>query len=280
MPRPLTSAEKSEVQNLFPNMNVERVVVSAEADVTYNCLAWTLGITSRWVWPWGSRDATKAEFDALYRSHGLSPSQNGPIAAFGASNNAMKHGAISGLGHGTRWESKLGNSLRIQHGLGEMEGGFYGRTKGFYSGSRLLRTDRTIVEALEKEDLMALLSDDEKELVLKLNSTVDVHLRKAFIEAYAKWVATWSDPGIAFSSVPGDYAKSDQFRRLLAMGEAIVPLVIEKLIEPDQFFALQLVEHLAKREIVSEFEPEDPIILEGEQERAAATVRRWLGFNA
>lgn len=127
---------------------------------------------------------------------------------------------------------------------------------------------------------MSLLGDEEKELVTKLNAKIDASLRKAFDDAYARWSATWSDPSIAVSSVPCDYAKSPEFRELLAMGEPIVPLLMEKLVDPNQFFALQLVEHLGRQEVIAEFEADDPAVLEGEQERAAATVRQWLGFEA
>ena len=73
MPRPLIDQEKALARQWFPRMNVDGVVVSDEATRRYNCLAWTLGITSSWVWPWGSRNTTKTEFDAFYRGYGFTP---------------------------------------------------------------------------------------------------------------------------------------------------------------------------------------------------------------
>jgi hypothetical protein len=115
-------------------MNVAAVIVTDNATARYNCLAWTLGISTSWIWPWPPGNVTKADFDTLYHNQGFVPSGSGSIAVFGINQNAMTHGSISGPGHGPRWESKCGAWLRIQHGLAEMEGGvLYGNVLGFYS---------------------------------------------------------------------------------------------------------------------------------------------------
>lgn len=83
MMRGLTNGEKNYARTRWPRMNIEGVIVSGEATDQYNCLAWTLGITSQWVWPWGNRDPTKTEFDELYRSYDFRPTLIGEMAAFG-----------------------------------------------------------------------------------------------------------------------------------------------------------------------------------------------------
>ena len=280
MARNLTNEEKRFAKAAWPKMNVERVIVSGEATPRYNCLAWTLGITSHWVWPWGGREPTKVEFDKFYRKHGFYPSSGGTVSAFGASANVMKHGSISGEGHGSRWESKCGSWLRIQHGLGEMEGGGYGKVIGFYSkNQRLTGTDIQAVR--EEEELMQLLPENEKELVTNVTKSYNAEGRQAFEEVYSKWEKTWDEPPYMMSSNPGDYAKSPEFWAVISLGEDIVPLLIEKLTDPSQFFALQAVAQLARREVNVTFEIDDPdVVLGGEQERAAQTVRRWLAFEA
>src|SRR5260370_11090895 len=136
MPRPLTPQEQAHARAIWPRMNVAAVVVTGNATKQYNCLAWTLGSSASWLWPWGQRIVTKAEFDVLYATFGFFPAANGPVAVFGHNLNDMTHGSISGPGHGTRWESKCGQWLRIQHGLGEMQGGvLYGNVLGFYARS-------------------------------------------------------------------------------------------------------------------------------------------------
>jgi hypothetical protein len=134
MARPLTSQEKTQARLIWPRMNVDSVVVTDEATTRYSCIAWTLGITTSWIWPWGTLNPSKAEFDAEYGRFGFSPADVGNIAAFGLDLTSMTHGSIRGPDHWPRWESKCGAWLRIQHGLDEMEGGsIYGSVLGFYT---------------------------------------------------------------------------------------------------------------------------------------------------
>ena len=127
---------------------------------------------------------------------------------------------------------------------------------------------------------MALLSKSEKELVMNITKSYNVEKRKVFEVLYAKWERTWYEPPCVISSIPGDYAKSPEFRDVVKLGEDIVPLLMEKLTDPHQFFALQALAQLVPPEIIVTFEPTDPIaVLGGEQERAAQTVRKWLIFE-
>lgn len=123
--RPLTAVEKTRFQGYFPSMNVNNVVVSGEATDVYNCIAWTVGSTSAWLWPGSSL----AHFDSFYSGYGFTRASDGPIAAWGHSTSDMTHGSISDPGHGPRWESKVGEDLRIQHGLGEMAGAPMGKSR-------------------------------------------------------------------------------------------------------------------------------------------------------
>jgi hypothetical protein len=92
MSRSLTPQEKVLARAIGPRMNVDSIVVTDEATQRYNCLAWTLGITTSWIWPWGDRDATKAEFDSFYLGQGFSPSGSGEVAALGIDSRSMTHG--------------------------------------------------------------------------------------------------------------------------------------------------------------------------------------------
>ena len=146
MPRPMTAAERARFLGLFPNLNVNAAIVTDNATRAYNCIAWTVGITNRWLWPGSSI----ADFDTFYHRFGFARSGNGPIAAWGYSVSNMTHGCVSGPGHGPRWESKCGGDLRIQHGLNELLGSTYGRVLAFY------HRDRTLPGAYEAvlEDVM------------------------------------------------------------------------------------------------------------------------------
>jgi hypothetical protein len=50
--------------NVFPRLGNDYEVLRP-ADLHYNCIAWSLGITDQWVWP----GATVADFDRLYGNH-------------------------------------------------------------------------------------------------------------------------------------------------------------------------------------------------------------------
>src|SRR5262245_11394607 len=118
MRRPLTAAEKARFQAFFPAPDVNQAVVTDGPVPTYNCIAWTVGFKTRWIWPGG----TLANFDTFYQGFGLVRSGDGPVAAWGHSTTHLAHGSVSGSGHGPRWESKCGGDLRIQHGLSELVG--------------------------------------------------------------------------------------------------------------------------------------------------------------
>ena len=277
MPRSLTPQEKQEAKQVWPRLDVEAVVVTDEKTRNYNCLAWTFGITTSWVWPWGSRNATKTEFDVLYRSKGFTPAGAGEIAAFGLNLGSMTHGSISGPGHGPRWESKCGAWLRIQHGLGELEGGaLYGNALGFYTHSAsagpTIASGRTALKAMKLEEV-------EIDAIQQAVRAVPEETRTRFTAAYRAWVETWDHPLVIVSSNPSDRAQSTQFLDLVSLGPQILPLLIERLATSDEFFALQALDRLLPTSHIVALELEDPRVLGGEQERALLSVKRWVAAN-
>jgi hypothetical protein len=55
-------------------------------------------------------------------------------------------------------------------------------------------------------------------------------------------------------------------RRILPAGPAIIPLVVESLADPENFFALQLYDAIQPNDqLLVQFEADDERILEGEQ---------------
>jgi hypothetical protein len=86
---------------------------------TYNCIAWSLGITSHWVWPGESVGA----FDQLYAQYGFrrlaradySLQRGVEKIALYAQNGKCTHAARQNT-DGT-WSSKLGSAPLIRHGL-------------------------------------------------------------------------------------------------------------------------------------------------------------------
>ncbi len=195
MARHMTPAEQQRFRGYFPNLNVNQAVVTDNATWAYNCIAWTVGLTNRWIWPGGAL----AHFDAFHRGYGFARSGNGRIAAWGHSTSAMTHGSISGPGHGPRWESKCGPDLRIQHGLNELTGGQYGRVLAFYTRGRTLPVPlAAAAEAIMKERLAkSYLSVAQKHLLHSQLAEAPAKVRAAFETAFSAWKDNWFSGGLA-----------------------------------------------------------------------------------
>ncbi len=275
MARPMTAAEKQRFRGYFPSLNVDQAVVTGEVSTVYNCISWTVGVPDRWLWPGGSI----SDFDTFYRGFGFVRAGDGPIAAWGHSTSNMTHGSISGPGHGPRWESKCGGDLRIQHGLNELVGSSYGRVVAFYRRSRLLEAEfAAILEKRMKEKTSkTYLTAAEKKVLREQVHTVSTEGRTAFEAAFSAWKDTWFSGGLAISSNPHSRAVGKEFDALIALGPAILPLIVEKLADPENFLALQLYDSMQPYErLVVHFEPADERVLEGEQGRARRVVQAWF----
>lgn len=275
MARPMTAAEKQRFRGFFPSLNVDQAIVTGEVSTVYNCISWTVGVTDRWLWPGSSL----AEFDTFYRGFGFVRAGDGPVAAWGHSTSNMTHGSISGPGHGLRWESKCGPDLRIQHGLNELVGSSYGRAVAFYRPSQLQEAIFASVLETRMPDKPAktYLTAAERKLLREQVHSVSTELRTAFETAFLAWKEMWFSGGLAISSNPHTRAVGREFDALIALGPAILPLLVEKLADPENFLALQVYDAMQPNErLIVQFEPADERVLEGEQGRARRVVRAWF----
>jgi hypothetical protein len=117
----------------------------------------------------------------------------------------------------------------------------------------------------------------EKKALRDQVNSVPTEMRAAFEAAFSAWKDTWFSGGLAISSNPHTRAVGTEFDALIALGPAILPLVIEKLADPENFLALQLYDAMQPNErLIVQFEPEDERILEGEQGRARRVVHAWF----
>lgn len=270
MARSMTPTEKTTYKGLFPKLDVDAAVVTDGDTPVYNCLAWTLGITDRWIWP----GASAADFDRLYGQYGYRRANNGPIAAWGQTQSQMTHGCISGSSHGPRWESKLGRLLRIQHGLSELEGAAYGKVQFFYDKS-LAAVPPSSNRTATLMDELRLTDADQQALAAEINEIVP-SLLKRFEKLYAAWQKTWSRADIALSSDPSAVRHSTEYLALAALGPQIIPLIVERLSKEDEFFALQLYDAVQENPALIISLHSDERVLGGEQLRAMETVKRYL----
>lgn len=275
MARQMTAAEKQRFRGFFPNLDVDNVVVTGEVSAVYNCIAWTVGIVNRWLWPGNSL----ADFDTFYHGFGFVRSGDGTIAAWGLSSSQMTHGSVSGPGHGSRWESKCGSDLRIQHGLNELVSSSYGRVVSFYRRSRTLMAiyEDAAEEVMKEKIAKSYISTTQKRALHEEQKNIPAELQVAFNEAFAAWKSRWFSGGLAISSNPNTRAIGKEYDALIALGPAILPLIIGQLADPENFFALQLYDALQPNEkLVVQFKPDDERILEGEQGRAQRVVQTWF----
>lgn len=140
-----SAAELSDARGKYPRLVDGDWCVTGPATGTYNCIAWTIGVTSRWVWDEvdaaGDGDGTVSisDFDAFYRGHGLRPVENqtptnAEVALF-ADGSGPTHAARR-TGHscsaGVLFESKRGRNIRIMHPPHQLEGGIYGDIVKYY----------------------------------------------------------------------------------------------------------------------------------------------------
>jgi hypothetical protein len=271
----MTPVEKQRFQGYFPNLDVNRAVVTGEASPVYNCISWTVGVTNRWLWPGNSL----ANFDIFYRGFGFVRAGDGTIAAWGLSASSMTHGSVTGPGHGPRWESKCGSDLRIQHGLGELVSSSYGHVVAFYRRSRAVPApyEEALENVMKGKTAKSYMSAAQRRTLSEQRDRVPEKVRTAFADAFAAWKNSWFSAGLAISSDPHTRAVGKEYDALIALGPAILPLVIEKLTDPENFMALQLYDALQPNEkLLVQFEPDDERILEGEQGRAQRVVQAWF----
>ena len=277
MTRPMSPAEKTKFHGYFPGLNVNAAIVTGEATSVYNCISWTVGVTNRWLWP----GTPLAQFDSFYGGFGFARCSNGPIAVWGFSPSHITHGSITGSGHGPRWESKCGADLRIQHGLGELAGSSYGHVVAFYCRHRALERvfDAAVgeQEAMKEKTAKSYLSASQKKTLGEVVREVPEQVKTTFEKAFSGWKETWFNGPLSISSDPSDRATGQEFHDLIALGPAAIPLILEKLADPENFVALQLYDALQTDvNLLVHIEPDDDRILEGEQGRARRTVQAWL----
>jgi hypothetical protein len=121
------------------------------------------------------------------------------------------------------------------------------------------------------------LTTAQKKALREQRSGVPAALRAAFDAAFNNWKETWFTGGLAVSSDPHTRTVGKEFDALIALGPPILPLVVEKLVDPENFLALQLYDAIQPdQRLVVQYGPDDERILEGEQGRACRVIRSWL----
>lgn len=137
------------VRKSFPNLG-DHFEVLGPSTKRYNCIAWSVRTTKRWVWPGKS----VAAFDQLYGRYGYRRLRTMDYRVVPGMQKIVLYGKIKSDGgieciHGARqapngtWTSKLGQMARIRHQTPEaLTGPSYGRPIAVYVRAKPAKRSR------------------------------------------------------------------------------------------------------------------------------------------
>ena len=91
-----------------------------------------------------------------------------------------------------------------------------------------------------------------------------------FNSLFDKWMDEWVNGSMKFSSNSMDATKLEEYKELVNMGDKVLPLVVEKLLDKKNFIAVHLYNALQKDKLLISL-PE--LVM---QDRAASTVKLWV----
>lgn len=272
LPRKLTAAEKPTFLASFPLLDVDFTIVTDEPSGIYNCISWSVGVTNTWHWP----GSTLANFDSFYAQFNLVRKTKGTVATWGFSDTNMTHGCVSGPIHGPCWESKCGSLARIQHCLNELNGPAYGHVIQYYGARRIFKDPFFPKYFLNYIEVKRAFTKEEIRLVESLVKETSKETAAAFEKTFNAWKKSWLAGSLAFSSDPYARTKSEAYKEMIGLGKDIIPLLVSKLMDENNFLALPAFEQLAGKRSTIQIDAADEKIQEGEQGRAFRTVKNYL----
>jgi hypothetical protein len=100
-------------------------------------------------------------------------------------------------------------------------------------------------------------------------------IRRAFERRYQAWRKTWDSPALAVLSDARSRRSSEEFAALVGLGPQILPLLMDKIAQPQEFFALQAYEVL-QPDWPANIEAGGQRVFESEQAKAERAVKDWL----
>ncbi|HTQ31592.1 MAG TPA: hypothetical protein VMI53_10315 [Opitutaceae bacterium] len=243
MIRNMTPEEQDDFVAIFPSLNaglqprVTGEVTPFELPGAYNCIAWTVGIDDDWINPKQSIE----EWDNFYAGYGFEQADAGTIAVW-KRGGIFTHGSVANAAHGFNWESKCGENLRILHENAELVSNVYGNVFMYYARAENADTAQPAVSAAAKAPAM-----NEKQKAILLHDavkTISPAVREEFNQLFDAWKRTWAQGTMAFSNNARDRSAAYSYKQLVEMGPEILPLVVEKLANPENFIARQLYNDL------------------------------------
>lgn len=273
-PRKPTDDEWNEISGLFPSLFRPDCWITGAPTPTYNCIAFSLGFTDRWLNP----DSPLAAFQKQYGTYGYQPviASTATVDGWGLAPNGTKmtHGSRKAVDPGFKaqglWESKCGEWWRLTHGRkGLASPGLYGSVLTSMAKNTLDDEEGAVMPDLpgmEPEltgDELSLLSDRAVAMVGDADLIGEFALRRErFLAAVRR--SALSDTA-AFADLP-------EFADLVALGSAIAPLIVAQLGDEPGFFLLEVLDAVEPR--LSAAVEHDPMT--GRQSLARLVARAWL----
>lgn len=248
--------QNSEVNNTnypeFPLLKPDDAIRAANNTGLYNCISWSGGVTSSWIWPPSAYSTYNCSssgtdvtcFDNFYSNHPVrypgawnytrtgATSANAIVDVW-ALNSYYTHASVRKPGnnhpHGYDWESKPGGTARTFHprnaltnlsyGYGAVINyyiptGTYARNAGMQQS---FETDADAVKAGVAIFDVARLTAAADDKLGTLKRKVDNGFNSRFEELYEAWKKTWAD-NIIYSD-PSAYCKNNEFAALAAYAQ-------------------------------------------------------------
>ena len=130
--------DRNTIEKVFPNLKAENYEIISPRDIRYNCFAFAVGDTDKWLDPYKKyywpadvpREYTIPAFKELFHSYGYLDCKSTAlesgfekVALFTKSGSPMH--AAKQLSSGL-WASKIGDHVDIEHLLEDLNGGDYG----------------------------------------------------------------------------------------------------------------------------------------------------------
>lgn len=105
---------------------------------------------------------------------------------------------------------------------------------------------------------------------------IPAEIQNEFDEKFDFWKKQWSEIPFVFSSNTNDFKDAPGWNALLGMGEEMLPLLLQKLCDEENFPALVLYEAIQNNKDLIVDPMED--WLAGEQTRAIRVVEKWIAM--
>lgn len=141
-------ARLAAIRRTFPN--AKSLDLTSARTLTYNCIAWAMGDTSKVWWPFGfddsywppgvNRSLKRVSFEDAFWCEGYRKCSDGALVEGTEKvclyeNNGKPTHAARQLPNG-RWTSKLGPDEDVEHDLNDLTGRRYGRPTVYFSRPR------------------------------------------------------------------------------------------------------------------------------------------------